>query len=907
MVSLKTYPRFDTTGQLQRNFHGNNNMPLYKLHDAPRAGLSFGNHPVTNAVPSNPNRMPPHGSLGVPPSKVVPLQRPLPKSPQQQQPTPPAALSSSVAAQQAADSSPDSSDTLPERPALPTLQTAHFGHSLYFIEHLFPSKLWRILDDAEKCGYADVISWVDDGMAFQIHDRERVIPILEKYFSMSKYKSFLRQLQAYGFKRELPNPNDDPTFETIPKKEHHRGKWKHELFRRDKMNLCNKMTRDGKKEKEDDNKGAATIGLIKKEPDIQPRSGSAIMMEQQAQQQQQLQFMHNRMLQQQQQRPPLFHQDPRFPRHHPPHSPFHQQHMQQRLHPDHSLPQVPHHHPPAPGSILVRMEQQQKEEHHRRQLQLQMNQVNEQQLFSRLKGAPTPASQTLLTGIDYNKPHVGAASPPIGATKGATEAVSEAANELQRAEMAIAERRCRLVQAQERAQKEAEALAKAEAAIVKARRAPSSSTQALAAQSTTMALLREHSQSASAGTTAGMKRPSPSSTGSTEASKKRLLGGLPLTSILEDLDNAFLSSANGEQQDGKKGNEETLKISDDELLRARAKVTKPPKPSSAATTAVRNPITPAPSAAEREVIMARINAMEQIRMREQQQMGRQQLLMKIGKQSEQGKKADAATVRDAIRHAGFGLVGGDVLGKGPSTAATTSRHSSGLKGMHPASSTATPPGILSKEMMDIFAKTAAAAISGKKRVGSSTSSPITSQTATSTNSRTASPTLVAPPTIADAAKLAASVTSKSLSPAPPPLGMVPAKTTAPKPTVSTATSHMIDSMELEAARAMMKIPGTIEQTSKQPLKGHWELVPPEELRNGTPLAKALPAVVRKSSDLTYDAYKALSHKLTPPKVMKIPEGWDATKEPVYLVVDPAKLNESAKAKGVAATAGLASS
>ena len=41
-----------------------------------------------------------------------------------------------------------------------------------------------------------VISWVDAGTAFQIHDRDLVIPILEKYFNMSKYKSFLRQLQA---------------------------------------------------------------------------------------------------------------------------------------------------------------------------------------------------------------------------------------------------------------------------------------------------------------------------------------------------------------------------------------------------------------------------------------------------------------------------------------------------------------------------------------------------------------------------------------------------------------------------------------------------------------------------------------------------------------------------------------
>ena len=127
-----------------------------------------------------------------------------------------------------------------------------------------------------------VISWVDAGTAFQIHDRDLVIPILEKYFNMSKYKSFLRQLQAYGFQRATLNPSTDeeeaaaadraaaaaavtttttndgsqggdrkqlelPPSKTYSKsrprlKATHRGKWHHTLFRRDKMNLCNKMT-----------------------------------------------------------------------------------------------------------------------------------------------------------------------------------------------------------------------------------------------------------------------------------------------------------------------------------------------------------------------------------------------------------------------------------------------------------------------------------------------------------------------------------------------------------------------------------------------------------------------------------------------------------------------------------------
>lgn len=111
-------------------------MPLYKIQDAPRAsptpsGSSGGDATMKDATPS----------------KV------------------PSASGSATC------SRPDSPDThQPAQSGPPTVANAHFGHSIYFIEHLFPSKLWRILDDAERCGYDHVISWVDNGMAFQIRE-----------------------------------------------------------------------------------------------------------------------------------------------------------------------------------------------------------------------------------------------------------------------------------------------------------------------------------------------------------------------------------------------------------------------------------------------------------------------------------------------------------------------------------------------------------------------------------------------------------------------------------------------------------------------------------------------------------------------------------------------------------------
>ena len=79
----------------------------------------------------------------------------------------PARVPSSCAAAAAASESSSVAQTSQSQPST-TENDANFGHSLYFIEHLFPSKLWRILDDAERCGYDNVISWVDNGMSFQI-------------------------------------------------------------------------------------------------------------------------------------------------------------------------------------------------------------------------------------------------------------------------------------------------------------------------------------------------------------------------------------------------------------------------------------------------------------------------------------------------------------------------------------------------------------------------------------------------------------------------------------------------------------------------------------------------------------------------------------------------------------------
>lgn len=65
----------------------------------------------------------------------------------------------------------------------------------------FPFRLHNMLDDAERQGHAHIVSWCKGGEQFKIHIPTQLIGVLQKYFRQSKFKSFLRQLQGYNFKR----------------------------------------------------------------------------------------------------------------------------------------------------------------------------------------------------------------------------------------------------------------------------------------------------------------------------------------------------------------------------------------------------------------------------------------------------------------------------------------------------------------------------------------------------------------------------------------------------------------------------------------------------------------------------------------------------------------------------------
>jgi hypothetical protein len=70
----------------------------------------------------------------------------------------------------------------------------------------FPLKLHQMLAKAEQCGYQDIVSWLPGGKAFKIHNPEGIVSILKTHFNQTKYKSFVRQLQNYGFHRFTRGP-----------------------------------------------------------------------------------------------------------------------------------------------------------------------------------------------------------------------------------------------------------------------------------------------------------------------------------------------------------------------------------------------------------------------------------------------------------------------------------------------------------------------------------------------------------------------------------------------------------------------------------------------------------------------------------------------------------------------------
>lgn len=90
----------------------------------------------------------------------------------------------------------------------------------------FPQRLMEILSSEE---HSDVLSWVPHGKGFIIYKKKKFsAEVLPRYFKQSKFTSFTRKLNRWGFARVTRGPE--------------RGSYFHKFFLRDQPRLCLQMS-----------------------------------------------------------------------------------------------------------------------------------------------------------------------------------------------------------------------------------------------------------------------------------------------------------------------------------------------------------------------------------------------------------------------------------------------------------------------------------------------------------------------------------------------------------------------------------------------------------------------------------------------------------------------------------------
>jgi hypothetical protein len=100
----------------------------------------------------------------------------------------------------------------------------------------FPLKLYQMLEDVAQTGKEDIVGWAPDGLSFRVHDTEPFMKeVLPLYFNQTKYKSFQRQLNFYGFTRIIEGPLQL------------QGSYSNKFFIRGKREVCKNVTRQTNK------------------------------------------------------------------------------------------------------------------------------------------------------------------------------------------------------------------------------------------------------------------------------------------------------------------------------------------------------------------------------------------------------------------------------------------------------------------------------------------------------------------------------------------------------------------------------------------------------------------------------------------------------------------------------------
>jgi hypothetical protein len=95
----------------------------------------------------------------------------------------------------------------------------------------FPLMLHKLLEGAKKGNYSEIVSWKPHGRAFHVHMKDRFVKdVMPLYFRQTRFASFQRQLNLYGFRRLTGRGPDE-------------GAYYHELFLRGMPELSSNMVR----------------------------------------------------------------------------------------------------------------------------------------------------------------------------------------------------------------------------------------------------------------------------------------------------------------------------------------------------------------------------------------------------------------------------------------------------------------------------------------------------------------------------------------------------------------------------------------------------------------------------------------------------------------------------------------
>ncbi|KAL3945642.1 MAG: hypothetical protein SGBAC_000298 [Bacillariaceae sp.] len=110
----------------------------------------------------------------------------------------------------------------------------------------FPWKLYDMLEQAEEDGLQDIVAWQGDGAiygtSFKVFKPQVFVEkLMPRYFKQTKYKSFQRQLNLYGYTRINEGAG--------------KGGYKHKYFLRTNKSLCQYISRQSSEES-----GASTSG-----------------------------------------------------------------------------------------------------------------------------------------------------------------------------------------------------------------------------------------------------------------------------------------------------------------------------------------------------------------------------------------------------------------------------------------------------------------------------------------------------------------------------------------------------------------------------------------------------------------------------------------------------------------------